>query len=162
MTKLAADSTVDRLPLTDQLLWYVNEARRQSGLGSVVWSRQLSKAAQLHSDDLAVNHLTGHMGSDGSMPPDRWERSNYQNGFYVAEATAWGFNSARGAVNFWLTSPDHRGIVLHPQATEIGVAQSTNYDAPHAWYWVTEFASDSLPADVEIFDTRFLQDITNE
>jgi uncharacterized protein YkwD/plastocyanin len=145
--ELMPQRTIDYLPFADQLLWYTNEARRQAGLQPLEWVAQLSRAALRHTDDMANNHIIGHVGSDGTTQFDRWEQSNFVDGYYIGEATAWGFNSAFGAVKFWLNSPDHRHIILHPNADQAGVAFSDNYAAPHVWYWVIEVASSTLPLE---------------
>ena len=55
----------------EQLLWFINEARRIHNLPPLDYSYELSIAAQQHAEDMAANGFTGHVGSDGSTPPDR-------------------------------------------------------------------------------------------
>lgn len=143
--QLQAIPAIDALPLPDQLLGYINEARRQAGLTELAWSYELSQAAKSHTDDAAFGYVDGHISANGSTPYDRIERARYVEGFLIGEATAWGFNSALAAVQFWLDSPDHRPIILSPEADQVGVAESTNYDSNYAWYWTAEFASYELP-----------------
>jgi uncharacterized protein YkwD/chitodextrinase len=132
------------LSLTDQLLAYINEARRLNGAGPLNLVPELSSAAQSHADDMAANGFTSHTGSDGSVPALRVQLSGYPGG-YAGEATAWGMSDAIEPVRYWLTSPGHRVILLNPAATEVGVAFSENYNAPSVWYWTAEFASMDLP-----------------
>jgi uncharacterized protein YkwD len=127
-----------------QLLAYINEARRVNGLAALNLDPELSAAAQLHADDMAINGFTGHMGSDGSVPALRIQLSGYPGG-YAGEATAWGMPEAIEPVRYWLTSPSHRTILLDPAARDVGVGFSQNYSAPSIWYWTAEFASLDLP-----------------
>lgn len=138
---LQALSDIDTLPPNQQLLWYINDARRQAGLNPVNLITELSTAAKQHTNDMAGKGFTSHTGSDGSPPYERVARVGYRNGGYAGETTAWGFRYGREAVQFWLESPPHRAILLNPIATDVGVAQTTNYNAPSVWYWTAEFGS---------------------
>lgn len=141
IVSLEPNPAIDALPPADQLLWYINEARRQAGVGAVAWDTVLSEAAKIHADDMGSNKYTGHTGSDGSQPHERLARVGYDGGGYAGETTAWGFNNGREVVTFWLESPPHRVILLNPLADQVGLAQSTHFDAPSVWYWTAEFAS---------------------
>ncbi|MCB8948838.1 MAG: PKD domain-containing protein [Ardenticatenaceae bacterium] len=148
--QLQANAEVDALPLPQQLLWYTNEARRQAGQPAVTLSFDLSQAAQVHANDAANNFVVDHIGSDGTNPYDRVERAGYVDGFLIGEVTAWGFNTARSAVQFWLDSPEHRRTLLNPLADEIGAAEATNYDSQYVWHWVIEFTSYELPGETAV------------
>ncbi len=127
--------------LAAQLYWYINDARQQAGLTPVSLVPELNVAAKQHTNDMAEFEYTGHTGSDGTHPYERVARVGYSSGGYAGETTAWGFRTPRAAVEFWLQSPPHRAILLNPIADEVGVAQTTNYNAPNVWYWTAEFAS---------------------
>lgn len=144
--QLDPNPTADGLPIPDQMLWYINEARRQAGMEPVSWRFSLSRAAQQHANDMATNFLLGHIGSDGSTPQDRLRQVSYVEGYFTGETVAGGFNSARTAVQFWLDSLNHRVVLLNPEADQVGTGQSTNNNAPHVWYWVAEFASTEVPS----------------
>jgi uncharacterized protein YkwD len=122
----------------EQLFWYINEARRLHGLPPLTYVHNLSVAAQRHTEDMAVNQFTGHQGSDGSMPYERLPLYGYE-GAYGGEATAWGFEDARLAVEFWVNSPSHRRIILNERALALGVGYTVDFKAPNVWYWVAEF-----------------------
>ena len=143
--QLEEDPEIEQLPLTQQLMAYINLARQQAGVSPVSWSPQLSRAAQIHADDAAFNFVASHTGSDGSSPYNRVERVGYVQGYLLGEATAWGFNTARSAVQFWLDSPEHRGFILSPQADQIGGGQASNYNSRYVWYWVVEVGSFQVP-----------------
>lgn len=57
------------------VLALVNRDRDQAGLPPVEWDPDASRAAQVHADDMARNGFTGHWGSDGSVPEQRYTRA---------------------------------------------------------------------------------------
>jgi PKD repeat protein len=126
----------------EQLFVYINEARRQFDLPALQYVYELSVAAQQHAADMAAYRYTGHMGSDGSFPAERLLWHGYGRA-YAGEATAWGFEQARQAVEFWINSPGHRAILLNRFATDVGVASVVDYNAPNVWYWTAEFGNAS-------------------
>jgi uncharacterized protein YkwD/PKD repeat protein len=126
--------------LAEQLFLYINEARRQFDLPPLNLVPQLSNASQAHTSDMARFAYTGHTGSDGSTPAERLLRFGYGSG-YAGEATAWGFEYPRQAVEFWINSPAHRRIILNAAATDVGVGYSLDYNAPSVWYWTAEFGN---------------------
>jgi len=128
----------------DQLLAYINLARSINNLRPLRYVHELSVAAQRHADDLANNDVAGHTGSDESSPALRIQQAGYPGG-YGGEATAWGMDDPIEPVKFWLNSPSHRAILLHPAVSDVGVGFTLNYDSPNIWYWTAEFASLSLP-----------------
>ena len=124
----------------EQLLIYINEARRQFDLSPLNSVYELSLAAQHHADDMATYAYTGHTGTDGSHPLERFIQHGYPAA-YAGEATAWGFEHPYQAVEFWVNSPAHRRIILNKYATDVGVGYTVKYDAPNIWYWTSEFGN---------------------
>jgi len=140
-------SPIDFAPGTspvEQLFIYINEARGLYNLRSLTYVHSLSVAAQAHTDDMAGHSFTAHVGSDGSTPAYRLQLAGY-NGGYGGEATAWGMSDPIEPIEFWLTSPPHRAILLNPAVSEVGLGFTVNYDSPNIWYWTAEFASLNLP-----------------
>lgn len=125
---------------TEALYFYINEARVQAGLNPLIYIQTLSDAAQRHSNDMAFQRFRAHQGSDGSWPATRLIEAGYQEP-YAGETTAWGFEFASDAVEFWLTSPSHRPIILNPVATDLGVSFTYDATAPSIYYWTAEFGS---------------------
>jgi uncharacterized protein YkwD len=130
----------DTLSPAEELFFYINETRGQFGLPALNPQGTLSAVAQQHVDDMLLNQYTAHIGSDGSTPPERFLLFEYQQG-YAGEATAWGFEQAYEAVEFWINSPGHRRIILNRYATDVGVAFTMDYAAPNVWYWTAEFGN---------------------
>lgn len=133
----------------NQLFLYVNEARRLFDLPPLKESTQLNAAAQKHADDMSSTLHTQHVGSDGSSPAERQLWYGYLQG-YAGEATAWGFEDPRQAVEFWVNSPGHRPIILNRYATEIGLGHTLDYSAPSFWYWTVEFGNSFVLAEVPV------------
>lgn len=124
----------------EQLFLYINEARQQFGRIALTNISPLNAAAQNHVADMGAFAYTAHTGSDGSTPAERFIWHGYGGG-YAGETTAWGFEEARQAVEFWVNSPSHRRILLNEGATDVGVGYFADYDAPNVWYWTAEFGS---------------------
>lgn len=158
---LAINEEIDALSPNEQLLWYINEARRLADLEPVTINPLLNVAAKQHTNDMGSNGFTSHTGSDGSPPYERIARVGYREGGYAGETTAWGFRTGREAVQFWLESPPHRAILLNPLADHVGVAQTTNYNAPSVWYWTAEFASTygSIELQMQEAGVRLMQPV---
>ena len=129
----------------DKLLAYINQARVGNNMRPLRYVHELSIAAQRHVDDMAASGFVGHTGSDESIPELRIQQSGYPGG-YGGEATAWGMEDPIDPVIFWLSSPGHRAILLHPGVSDVGVGFALNYNSPNIWYWTAEFGSLSLPA----------------
>lgn len=137
---LTAVPEAELLPPTERLLFYINEARSRFDLPPLAYNGNLSAAAQHHTADMARFAYTGHTGWDGSLPAERFLRFDYGAG-YAGEATAWGFEHAYEAVEFWINSDPHRPIILNPAANEVGVGYTADFNAPNVWYWTAEFGN---------------------
>jgi hypothetical protein len=133
----------ERLPV------YVNEARRQFDLPPLNEVAVLNNAAQQHADEMARFGYTAHTGVDGSYPAERLLTVGYRRA-YAGEATAWGFEFAYEAVEFWVNSASHRRIILNRYASDIGVGYTVDYTAPNVWYWTAEFGDAAAPADAPL------------
>jgi uncharacterized protein YkwD len=67
------------------VLALVNRDRDEAGLPPVEWDEAAARAAQVHADDMARNGFTGHWGSDGSVPEQRYSRAG---GVHFAQENA--------------------------------------------------------------------------
>jgi uncharacterized protein YkwD len=121
-------NVVTAMPSLDvQILAAINAARVERGLGRLRLSLRLRSAADAHSYDMALNGYFSHNSADGSSPSKRLARFYPSTGFsrwQVGETLLWYSPSvdAAGAVHDWLTSPEHRAILLTPTFREIGVS----------------------------------------
>ncbi|MEN8097855.1 MAG: CAP domain-containing protein [Chloroflexota bacterium] len=128
-------------PLAQQMLDGINYERLLAGLAPLSWSDDLARSSQHHTDDMAYNAFTGHYGSDASRPIERMRQASYE-GDYAGECTAWGFDDFASALTWWMNSPPHRAIILHPLATTMGGAHTFDTLAPHLYYWTIDFGVD--------------------
>jgi hypothetical protein len=123
----------------EQLFYYVNEARGRFDLPLLLPAPALDAAAQAHSLEMTVTNLP-HAGADGAFPAERLLWYGYQGG-YAGEASAWGFEQAHLAVEYWINSADHRQILLNQYVNELGVGHVTDFRAANLWYWTAEFGN---------------------
>jgi hypothetical protein len=135
-----AVSEAELLPPTERLLFYINEARSRFDLPPLAYNGNLSAAAQHHAADMARFAYTGHTVGMARCRPNAFCAFDYGAG-YAGEATAWGFEHAYEAVEFWINSDPHRPIILNQFANEVGVGYTADFNAPNVWYWTAEFGN---------------------
>lgn len=122
----------------EQLLAYLNAARARFSLAPLPYNYELSIAAQDHARDKSRFPENSHVGSDGTTAAERLLRSGYRGG-YAGEATAWGFEDPRLAVEFWVNSDSHRPLILNRLATDLGVGYIGDAATANIWHWTAEF-----------------------
>ncbi len=105
----------------------VNAARRSKGLRPVRSARGLRLAAEEHSRDMVGGVYFQHDSLDGRSLAERVRAAGYDRGFdlmAVGEAIGVGVQAMatpRAMVDAWLTSPDHRHILLNRRFREVGI-----------------------------------------
>ena len=100
---------------------YVNKFRRQYGLPALRLNEKLNRAAQFHSDDMAVKDYFEHISPRGKGPGDRAKAFNYRFEM-VLENLAGGDRDPEQTVEQWKASRQgHREAMLDTRVTEIGV-----------------------------------------
>lgn len=102
------------------ILAAVNQARADAGLGPLAVHPLLNQAAQNHVNDMIVNYVYGHYGSDGSTVRMRVARTGYSNTPWVSENWV-SASSPAGAMRWWMNDYIHRVNILTPRWQEIGV-----------------------------------------
>jgi uncharacterized protein YkwD len=113
--------------LDAQVAARINAVRAEHGLGRLRLSPRLGSAADFHSYEMVRHGFFSHDSADGSSPWKRLARFYPSAGFHswqVGETLLWyspGVDAV-GAVHEWLTSPEHRAILLTPAFQEIGVS----------------------------------------
>jgi len=123
-----ARNVVTALPALDrQVIARINIARGQHGLGSLRLSLKLRAAARSHSYEMAQRGFFSHDSANGASPWTRIARYYPSAGYtqwQVGETLLWSQPDvdAFGAVHDWLTSPEHRAILLTGAFREIGVS----------------------------------------
>jgi len=137
----------DSRKVSEQVLSLVNAARskpRKCGRESfpavppLTLSAMLSRAALIHSQDMANNDFFEHEGSDGSKVGDRTARIGY-NWRAVAENIAIGAETAEIVVQGWLDSPGHCVNIMSADYTEMGIAYVVEPKSKPGIYWTQVF-----------------------
>ncbi len=129
------------------VLGLVNRDRKAAGLAPVVLDEAASKAGLRHARDMAANGFTGHVGSDGSVPEQRYTESGGSD--FVQENAAClfdlavrklepkpSFDAAKLAAlheMFMAEKPPndgHRRNVLNPQHNRVGIGVAQPLGVP--------------------------------
>ncbi len=133
----AIDLFRDIIPL--DILELTNVKRKEYGLSPLTRSNVLDIAANCHAKDIAQNmnyyyeiiqsplnqeRQKVHIGSDGSSVLDRIIRSGYLQIYYGENIAIQDNATAEDAINAWMNSDIHRGNILNPNYTEIGIGYS--------------------------------------
>lgn len=119
----------DEKLLTKPVAWMidaVNQARQKAGLETLTFDASCARSARDHAYDTGKNRLRGHVGSDSSLPQDRYKR--YSSDFSMISEN-WGFISdpsgqkltPREMMIQWMKSPNHRANILDASAKRMGV-----------------------------------------
>jgi uncharacterized protein YkwD len=111
-------------PVQAEFLGIINAAREQAGAGPLVYHPQLSQAAELHSQDMALQNYFSHTGQDGSSPGDRAQRVGYPNSFVGENILVNSRLSAQRAFDQWWNSPGHKANMLKPQYNITGLGMA--------------------------------------
>jgi uncharacterized protein YkwD len=124
-----ADSGIAATPATTaRHVWatfcLLNRARAMRGLPALRGNGRLGRAAGAHARDMVARGYFDHVSPEGSTPESRARSAGYGQRMQAAETICWGAgteSTPAAIVRSWLTSPDHREIVLSPEFREIGI-----------------------------------------
>ncbi len=122
----------------------INAERVSVGCAPLQVNSKLVAAAQVHSEDMAINDFFSHTGSNGSSPGQRIAAQGYSYSTW-GENIAAGYTTAAAAVNGWMNSSGHRANILNCNYQETGVGYYflANDPGNENWrhYWTQVFAS---------------------
>lgn len=148
-TPFVTPGVKDTAQVSKQVLSLVNAARgkaRKCGrkqfaaVPALTLSAVLSRAALVHSQDMANKNFFEHRGSDGSMVGERSTRVGYQ-WRTVGENIANGAETSQVVVDMWLKSPGHCANIMTPGFTEMGIAFAVDRKSDAGIYWTQVFAA---------------------
>ncbi len=111
----------DTAKIQFRMLDSVNTLREAAELPPVQLNAQLNAAAATHSRDMSIQNRPWHFGSDGSSPIDRVARVGYQ-GALVGEAISETYETELETLAAWMEEPSTRGVILSPEAADLGFA----------------------------------------
>jgi uncharacterized protein YkwD len=104
----------------------INGLRNQSGLPSLLPGDACTQAAQSHAQDMSLNSLLSHFGSNGLDVKTRLNQLGIQSPW--AELIVKGSTlTAEGAVNAWMSSEGQKKNILSNLFTSTGVGYSNGY-----------------------------------
>ena len=129
-----------RASFEGELLRLTNLERQKAGLAPLKLSLPLTRAAQLHSTDMARNGYFSHTGQNGSSMADRAKATGYKYS-YLGENIAAGKSTAEGTIRQWMNSPGHRANILNRSFTEIGFGYANDQSSTYKHYWVQVFGT---------------------
>lgn len=123
----------------------INGYRATRGLKPLKLEKHLTRAAQLHSQDLAKGDRISHKGSDGSDPWGRVKSTGYRPRL-AAENVGAGQMSFAEVLQGWKESPGHRRNLLLADATQMGIALETNPGSKYRTFWTLVLGKPAKPA----------------
>lgn len=109
-----------------------NQAREKEGLIALIYNEILETSAQAHAADMLARDYFSHASPEGITPKDRMINAGYGNisietchcryfRVFYGENLAKGQKLASDVITDWLHSPDHREVLLSPDAKETGI-----------------------------------------
>lgn len=107
--------------VTQDLGQWLNDLRRDRGLGALRVSAKLAATAQGHACDMAARDALSHLSTGGGTLRDRLRVQGYRLRTAVENIASSGRGSAAEvAARIWLASPAHKDNLLTPGLTEFG------------------------------------------
>ena len=121
-----------------------NAERAQAGCAPLNISPQLTRAAQGHSEDMALNDYFSHTSLDGRTFVERIEATGYPY-WPGGENIAAGYRTPEDVMAGWMSSDGHKANILNCGYEDIGVgyyylADDTGNVNYHT-YWTQDFGS---------------------
>lgn len=138
----SADTSLDSEEL--EFLELINDYRAENGLGPLVFSNALNRAAAWKSEHMATNDYFSH--DDAIIDRgfvDRLRDCGYTANTWLAENIAAGNDTAEETFEQWRDSAGHNSNMLSPNMVAIGVARVFNETSTYGWYWTTEFGGEN-------------------
>ena len=105
-----------------QTLVLVNEYRKSINLSELILLDEISNVAKEHTDYMIEVGVSSHDGF-GNRVQFLMERVDAKA---VGENVAYGYATAQGVLNGWLSSSDHRKIIENPNYTHFGISIDTS------------------------------------
>ncbi|MFG1933831.1 CAP domain-containing protein [Mycobacterium sp. NPDC048908] len=107
----------------------INAMRAANGCGPVAANAQLTASAARQANDMLLNGVVDHTGSDGSTLDQRVAAAGYTPYSTIGEIVFWGTGAGgtpAAAVSWWMNSPGHRAIITDCRFTDAGFSAVGN------------------------------------
>ena len=118
----------------------INQRRAEAGVGPLTIDEKLTTAARRYSEDMGINGVWDHIGSDDAGPFKRIHDAGYYY-YSAAENISAGHNRGVDAVTAWMNSDGHRINMLNPTYIHIGIACFYIPNDSYSFYWTAVFAT---------------------
>ena len=138
----------DPAEAAQRLLAMINLERSKSQLGPLRFDPELARIAGEHVADMLSSGYVGHTSPTQGSASERVTRAGIHTSL-VLENIGRGYSLAEVHAGL-MQSPGHRGNLLHPDATDVGIAVAVTKESGHSVYLVTELftrVTPNLPAD---------------
>ena len=112
----------DQIEVAHELIEILNSVRGNLGLQGLEFNPLLTKAAQVHVDDMAANHYFSHASLDNRNAGHRIRRQGYFYDDYAENLVQRWDISPLGAFNQLWASPNHQPTMVDPDYDEVGIA----------------------------------------
>lgn len=121
-------------------LYLINTYRAENGLGGLVLSTNLTRAADWMTSDLGYRDYFAHTDSLGRSPSQRAIDCGSPAGAGENLAAGTVRDTALEAFEAWKASPGHNANMLYPGYVQVGIARHEAPSSTYKWYWATEFS----------------------
>lgn len=129
-----------------RMLDAMNALRAASGAAPVQLDSKLNAAAATHSRDMSVQNRPWHFGSDGSSPLERVQRLGYE-GTLLGENISETYETELQTLAAWMESPGTRGVILDPEAVNLGFSW---HQEPNGKIWWTLITGNNQPPELRV------------
>ena len=115
-----------------------NAARADEGVPPLTCDAELAAVARAHSADMCARDYFDHNNPEGESPGDRVSNAGLSHRG-IGENIAAGNATASETHQQWMNSSGHRGNILNPDYTLIGIGHA---ECPNGFrhYWTQVFA----------------------
>lgn len=108
--------------LETDILKIVNDYRKSNGIPELQPLNVISSVALGHTDYMIKENKLSHDGFEQRVQT----LMNEASAKTVAENVAFGYGTAEGVVNAWLSSADHRAVIENPNFNYFGISTEKN------------------------------------
>jgi hypothetical protein len=119
-----------------RLLAMLNHERHAIGVTELLPDPQLAQIAAAHNADMLAHGFVGHTSQTTGTAADRVARAGVRTGL-ILENIGRGYSLSEVHAGL-MESPGHRGNLLNPQATNVGIAVSISDEDGHHVYLATQ------------------------
>lgn len=134
--------------LTNEMLGYVNEVRKQYGLSEVYGLQSLDNVSAVRVKELLTSY--SHSRPDGKSYSSALDDAGIE-WYHCAENIGYGspnMTTAKEIFDAWMNSPDHRANILNPKMKYMSVSKtSIDVDGQKKTFWEQIFFNDNYIAD---------------